>query len=70
MRQRKLVISDSETPQPTGIAKYELIRGIGQGMAGSVSVYRNVIDGEEYALKEIDLTFLPPKDKKNAQNEV
>ncbi len=39
-------------------------------MAGQVSVYRNVIDGEEYALKEIDLTFLPPKDKKNAQNEV
>lgn len=39
-------------------------------MAGAVSVYRNVMDGDEYALKEIDLTYLSPKDKKSAQNEV
>jgi serine/threonine protein kinase len=39
-------------------------------MAGAVSVYRNVLDGEEYALKEIDLTYLCPKDKKSAQNEI
>lgn len=53
-------------PQPTGIAKYEHLRRIGQGMAGSVSVYRNVIDNEEYALKEIDLQYLSDKDKKSA----
>lgn len=39
-------------------------------MAGSVSVYKNVVDGLEYALKEIDLTYLSDKDKKSAQNEV
>ena len=54
----------------TGMDKYELIRWIGQGTAGSVSVYRNKFDAEEYALKEIDMTFLNEKDKKNAQNEV
>jgi hypothetical protein len=35
-------------------------------MAGSVSVYRNVVDGLEYALKEIDLTYLSDKDRKSA----
>jgi hypothetical protein len=53
MRQRKLVITDSETPQPTGIAKYELIREIEQVMAGSINVYRNVIDGDKCALKKL-----------------
>jgi hypothetical protein len=50
--------------------KYVHIKRIGQGMAGVVSVYRNVLDGEEYALKEIDLTYLCPKDRKQAQNEI
>ena len=39
-------------------------------MAGAVSVYKNVLDGQEYALKEIDLTYLSDSDKKSAQNEV
>jgi hypothetical protein len=39
-------------------------------MAGSVSLYRNINDDQEYALKEIDLTYLSEKDKKSAQNEV
>jgi hypothetical protein len=39
-------------------------------MAGCVSVYRNLLDGLEYAIKEIDLTYLPEKDRKSAQNEV
>lgn len=39
-------------------------------MAGAVSVYRNIEDNEEYALKEIDLTYLSDKDRKSAQNEV
>jgi len=39
-------------------------------MAGSVSVYRNLVDGLEYALKEIDLTYLSEKDRKSAHKEV
>lgn len=50
--------------------KYEYLRRIGQGMAGSVSLYRNKIDCEEYALKEIDLTGMKSKDRKSAQNEI
>ena len=66
MKKRQLIRKDSNEPQPTGLAKYEHLRRIGKGTAGSVSVYRNVIDGEEYALKEIDLTFLSDKDKRSA----
>lgn len=54
-KRQALPATDLNRPQPTGIAKYEHLRRIGQGMAGSVSVYRNVIDNDEYALKEIDL---------------
>ena len=54
-KRQALPATDLNGPQPTGIAKYEHLRRIGQGMAGSVSVYRNVIDNDEYALKEIDL---------------
>jgi len=35
-------------------------------MAGAVSVYKNIEDNEEYALKEIDLTYLSDKDRKSA----
>ena len=49
-----------------GIEKYELIRWIGQGTAGCVSVHRNKFDGEEYALKEIDMTYLNERDRKSA----
>ena len=67
MKKRQRPIGDSKL---TGIAKYEHLRRIGQGMAGAVSVYKNVEDNEEYALKEIDLTYLSEKDRKSAQNEV
>ena len=70
MKKRQLPSIESGGPQPTGIQKYEHLRRIGQGMAGAVSVYRNVIDNKEYALKEIDLTYLSDKDKKSSQNEV
>jgi NIMA (never in mitosis gene a)-related kinase 1/4/5 len=53
-----------------GLAKYEHIKPIGQGSAGTVSMYKNKVDGNNYALKEIDLTFMSEKDKKSAQNEV
>jgi hypothetical protein len=53
-------------PQLEGIAKYEHLRGIGQGTAGAVSVYKNLVDNEEYALKEIDLQYLSEKDRKSA----
>ena len=46
----------------TGMRKYEKIRPIGQGAAGSVSLYRCRTDGLQYALKEINLNFLSEKD--------
>lgn len=54
----------------TGLAKYEKIRPIGQGAAATVYLYRNLVDGKEYALKEIDLDNMSSKDKKAAQGEV
>lgn len=33
-------------------------------------MYRNIVDGKEYALKEIDLYNMNPKDKKAAHGEV
>ena len=56
--------------QLTGLAQYEKIRPIGQGAAGQVSLYRNIVDGKEYALKEIDLFNMNAKDKKAAHGEV
>lgn len=67
---KKRQVTPQEASNLTGLAKYENPRPIGQGAAGAVSVYRNVVDGEEYALKEIDLQYLSEKDKKSAQNEV
>lgn len=63
MKKRQRISDGSKL---TGFAKYEHLRRIGQGMAGAVSVYKNIEDGEEYALKEIDLTYLSEKDKKSA----
>lgn len=70
----KMKIRDQEQAQEKplfqGIAKYEFIKPIGQGSAGTVSVYKSKVDGKQYALKEIDLTFMSERDKKSAQNEV
>jgi serine/threonine protein kinase len=33
-------------------------------------VYKSKVDGKEYAIKEIDLSFLNENDKKNALNEI
>lgn len=60
----------AEPCQLTGLAKYEKIRPIGQGAAGTVNLYKNIVDGKEYALKEIDLFNMNSKDKKAAHGEV
>lgn len=36
-----------------GLFKYENIRPLGKGAAGSVNLVRNKLDGKEYALKSI-----------------
>jgi serine/threonine protein kinase len=43
---------------------------LGKGAAGSVNLVRNKLDGKEYALKTINLTYLNEKDKKSAENEI
>ncbi len=53
-----------------GLAKYETLRDLGAGAAGSVSLVRNKIDGKDYALKTINLTYLTERDRKNAESEV
>jgi serine/threonine protein kinase len=52
------------------LAKYEFVKPLGQGSAGTVNVYKSKVDGKEYAIKEIDLAFLNENDKKTAQNEI
>ena len=61
--------SQEEKSQLQGLAKYERLKSIGKGAAGVVSLYRNLIDNKEYALKEIDLSSLSPVDKKKAKEE-
>lgn len=53
-----------------GLIKYENLRPLGKGAAGSVTLVRNRQDGLEYALKAINLLFLNEKDKKSSENEV
>jgi serine/threonine protein kinase len=52
-----------------GLAKYEMISSLGKGAAGEVSLVRNKVDGQQYALKKINLLYLNEKDKKQAENE-
>lgn len=72
MKQRKIA---TPSPQPaldklTGLAKYVINKPLGQGAAGCVSLYKNVIDGKEYALKSIDTNNMNAKDRKAAHSEV
>ena len=53
-----------------GLQKYENIRPLGKGAAGQVNLVRNKLDGQQYALKTINLTYLNEKDKKSSENEV
>jgi hypothetical protein len=47
------------TPQPTGIAKYELTRGIGQVMAGSMNFYRKeIVFNSKYIKSQFSFKFL------------
>ena len=53
-----------------GLSKYERIRPLGKGAAGEVELVRSKVDGEQYALKTINLIYLTEKDRKSAENEV
>lgn len=53
-----------------GLHKYERIRHVDAGATGQIDLVRNKHDGEQYALKQIKLTFLSEKDKQNAENEI
>ena len=53
-----------------GLFKYENVRPLGKGAAGSVNLVRNKLDTKQYALKTINLTYLNEKDKQSAQNEI
>jgi len=67
---KRIIQKSQEKTELQGLAKYEFVKPIGQGSAGTVSVWKSRVDGQLYALKEIDLTFMSEKDKRNAQNEV
>lgn len=67
MKKQKLLNEDKANLQ--GLDKYEFIRPIGKGTEGIVSLQRNIIDGEEYAIKEIDMTFYNDRQKQQVQNE-
>lgn len=60
----------SSAKNEKGLFKYENIRPLGKGAAGSVNLVRNKLDGKEYALKTINLLYLNEKDKRSSENEV
>ena len=71
MKQRREPSPTHADPdQLTGLSKYEKLRPLGQGSAGCVSLFRNIVDGKEYAMKEILLYNMNSKDRKAAQGEV
>lgn len=47
----------------TGLEKYEKLQYIDGGATGLINLVRSKEDGELYALKEINMTFLSAKDK-------
>jgi serine/threonine protein kinase len=66
MKQTQVLPNQNEK----GLQKYETLRPLGKGAAGSVNLVRNKIDNKQYALKTINLTYLSEKDKKSSENEV
>ena len=58
--------SYTDQDQLTGLRKYEKVRDIGPGSAGCTSLYRNIVDGKEYAIKEIQLYNMSSKESKAA----
>lgn len=52
------------------LAQYQVIRLVGKGAAGSVSLVRNTANGEFYAQKTIELKLMSPHERKLAENEV
>ena len=63
--------SQNVDKEEKGLQRYEKVKELGKGAAGSVTLIRNKQDGEFYAQKTINLEFLnDEKEKKNAENEV
>lgn len=70
MKRRELTPQSYENQELRGLSKYKYEKPLGQGAAGTVSVYKSKLDGQLYAVKEIDLTFMSAKDKKASENEI
>lgn len=70
VRHMKKQQASSSGKAEKGLFKYENIRPLGKGAAGSVNLVRNKLDGKEYALKAIETLYLSEKDKKSSENEV
>ena len=62
--------SDSAKKPTSGLAKYQTIKEVGRGNAGTVTLVLNNEDGMQYALKTINLRYIDnEKDRKNAESE-
>ena len=53
-----------------GRDKFETVRNLGRGSAGTVDLVRSKLDGKHYALKCINLEYLNEKDRRSAEHEV
>ena len=51
-----------------GLTNYVIIKEIGQGAAGTVSLVQRKSDNKEFALKKINLSKLEENEKINAAN--
>ena len=59
--------SYADQDQQTPLRKYEKVRKIGNGSIGCTSLYRNIEDGKEYAVKEIQLYNMSSKECEAAE---
>ena len=68
MKKRKEITQDKT--EQKGLARYEMLRFLGNGAAGRVDLMRNKSTGEQCAVKTIQLQYLSDKDKLSAESEV
>jgi serine/threonine protein kinase len=70
MKNMKKSLNGVENKVNKGLGKYEVIKEIGRGNAGTVNLVQNKENKEKYALKTINLRYIEnEKDRKNAENE-
>ena len=66
----KNTINQSSDVVEKGLARFEELRLLGRGAAGTVNLIRSKRTGDQFALKTMNTQYMSEKDKKGAECEV